>query len=470
MDSKGVGVKNESEEEDDVLCSLLSQHSGNMAHETAEHQYEMERIPEIDEPKYSAEVCDLVTSKSDNLVTHTAERSYESVHCHWNNYQCLDTSSHGNSRVCHVYDKSLTSYMACASVGNSGHDSSAQNKPKSPDTHRAVFVSDIFKSPDTGRVPLVCDSVRTNSTASLHQSSEAFSQPLALTVIPRVEKLHQCELCHTTFRAARALASHRRCHSGVMSYACDICSRRFRNACHLRMHECTHSAVKPYRCDVCNRSFRCKGAVTVHKHFHTRKRPCVCCICYRAFDELSELNEHKRIHDWDNQFLYDVLDKVFWHGTTVVNKILACLEVHSQEFFVWGSKTYPGFLRQLPRVWFHSICVGNPFPQKCLIGFWKFSQVTLVMVWGSGIPGQFALLHDYFSYFYSACHTVDQKVLKYCLSLTTLSATGDKNAYVPFLSFSLRHICLKEFGRGFYRLPFPPVMTSEAWIPQWGRY
>lgn len=288
MDGEQVSIKEEDDEEDDVLCSLLSRYSDKVAREMVGGAGEMERVQEIevDEHKYNTDTCDQVATRSSSPMTHTAQQSYECIHRHWKLRGCGNPSSREyfptNSYLCRIYDKSLTSYTAYPGLVSNEHDHSTQNKRKSAATADAAFIS---------------DSLTTNTAHSPCQSNGAISQLLTkYRHIPPAGKSHECSMCHKTFGFPSALTKHKLSHGVATMYMCDMCKKVFSRFGDVHKHIRSHTDENPFRCDVCHRTFRLKRSLTMHRRVHTRKPPCVCYVCYKAFDESSKLDEHKCVH------------------------------------------------------------------------------------------------------------------------------------------------------------------------------
>ncbi len=101
----------------------------------------------------------------------------------------------------------------------------------------------------------------------------------------RVQPLHPCTLCPTSWPSKTALEQHMRSHTGEKPYECHLCAFKFAQNGHLTKHMRTHTGEKPYECNICN--FKCaqSGGLTSHKGYmhDIGKEECTICWdnCYR---------------------------------------------------------------------------------------------------------------------------------------------------------------------------------------------
>jgi DNA-directed RNA polymerase subunit RPC12/RpoP len=105
----------------------------------------------------------------------------------------------------------------------------------------------------------------------------------------RVEGVHMCTTCHSTFTSPTTLAVHMRSHMDQQSYVCVVCARSFGYESSLRAHMYTHTADRPYKCEQCTSTFIRSSHLRQHMFAHTDKpvrtieRPFVCAVCGKRF-------------------------------------------------------------------------------------------------------------------------------------------------------------------------------------------
>ncbi|XP_033230518.1 zinc finger protein 2 homolog isoform X1 [Belonocnema kinseyi] len=134
------------------------------------------------------------------------------------------------------------------------------------------------------------------------------------------QKLHQCKICNSYFRTARALASHDLiAHSKEKRYECDICKQKFSNhfnmelhiVAHMRMDEICHETnmnlkppkpSKPFKCEVCCKKYARKEDLESHMLSHRNMKSFACVFCSKDFQRKYNLTRHEKTHVKKNEY------------------------------------------------------------------------------------------------------------------------------------------------------------------------
>lgn len=144
-----------------------------------------------------------------------------------------------------------------------------------------------------------------------------------------IDKMHECEICHSRFARSSHLRLHvRTIHEKLKPFQCDECDARFGHvSSKYRHYRTVHLKRRDFSCDRCGQTFAERSAVlkhcrTVHEgcrpypcsicgfrfHFklhlaqhvatvHDKLRPHRCSICNSSFGQRSSLNRHiRQIH------------------------------------------------------------------------------------------------------------------------------------------------------------------------------
>ncbi|KAH8270827.1 hypothetical protein KR018_005800 [Drosophila ironensis] len=140
-----------------------------------------------------------------------------------------------------------------------------------------------------------------------------------------VETLHECEVCHRSFKSADTLAMHRKRHS-ERHFQCDKCSLNYVNSAELRVHyerahvneeqvscltcgvqfqnfallreheQRCHQKQKVWRCEVCNYEAASRSRWRQHQYEHM-EYPYKCQNCKAEFADRSKFRQHsKKVH------------------------------------------------------------------------------------------------------------------------------------------------------------------------------
>ncbi|XP_041563228.1 zinc finger protein 765 [Drosophila elegans] len=140
-----------------------------------------------------------------------------------------------------------------------------------------------------------------------------------------VETLHECEICHRSFKSADTLAMHRKRHS-ERHFQCDKCSLNYVNSAELRVHyerahvneeqvscltcgsqfqnvtlmreheQRSHQKPKVWRCEVCNFETKNRWQRRQHQYEH-KEYPYKCQNCTGEFADRSKFRQHsKKVH------------------------------------------------------------------------------------------------------------------------------------------------------------------------------
>ncbi|KAH8336992.1 hypothetical protein KR059_010154 [Drosophila kikkawai] len=201
----------------------------------------------------------------------------------------------------------------------------------------------VATSPPESYVCKVCDKVF-NQKAGLH-SHQRFCQvkdpvhctfcdqefssmrkyELHLQQLHAVETLHECEICHRSFKSADTLAVHRKRHS-ERHFQCDKCTLNYVNSAELRVHyerahvneeqvscltcgsqfqnfalmreheQRSHQKQKVWRCEVCNFEASTRSRWRQHQYEHM-EYPYKCQHCTGEFADRSKFRQHsKKLH------------------------------------------------------------------------------------------------------------------------------------------------------------------------------
>nr|XP_017106121.2 LOW QUALITY PROTEIN: zinc finger protein 184 [Drosophila bipectinata] len=160
----------------------------------------------------------------------------------------------------------------------------------------------------------VCDKVF-NQKASLHshqrfcqvkdpvhctfceqQFSSVRKYELHLQQLHSVETLHECEVCHRSFKSADTLAMHRKRHS-ERHFQCDKCSLNYVNSAELRVHyERAHVNDEQVSCLTCGNQFQNFALMREHEQRSHQKQVWRCEVCNFEAASRSRWRQHQYEH------------------------------------------------------------------------------------------------------------------------------------------------------------------------------
>jgi len=114
--------------------------------------------------------------------------------------------------------------------------------------------------------------------------------------------IYKCTECGICCQSSRALAEHRRSHSGQKPFECTVCSKQFAKSSHLVNHSRIHSGEKPYKCLLCDKAFIESKSLRRHIRVHTGEKAYTCYVCGSGFSRSEYLESHMRIHTGESPY------------------------------------------------------------------------------------------------------------------------------------------------------------------------
>jgi len=148
---------------------------------------------------------------------------------------------------------------------------------------------DRLRTCNQNRLPKMPDAV-VNSCYSLRVRS---SRKKVSDRYEKLEKPHECDVCHRRFKISRDLKLHSRIHSGEKPHVCDDCGKEFTTISQLRSHTRTHTQVRDYECSQCAEKFVWLKSLKRHMRTHeVETESKSCSVCSESFDTPSEMKCH----------------------------------------------------------------------------------------------------------------------------------------------------------------------------------
>ena len=135
------------------------------------------------------------------------------------------------------------------------------------------------------------------------------------------KKLHECEICDTTFSLQIQLKKHKDIlHSSatrseeIKSFSCKICATKFLSKCKLKNHIAkVHEKETSYKCNICESTFVRKQTLDKHVsvvHYGNESHKCE--ICGKIFTQQNNLEIHvSAVHEGEKPYKCNVCSATF---------------------------------------------------------------------------------------------------------------------------------------------------------------
>ena len=159
----------------------------------------------------------------------------------------------------------------------------------------------------------VHDGVEQSNTKSLTNE--------AATEVHEEKKLHECEICDTTFSLQIQLNKHKdTLHPSatrseeIKSFSCKICATKFLSKCKLKNHIAkVHEKETSYKCNICESTFMRKQTLDKHVsvvHYGNESHKCE--ICGKIFTQQNNLEIHvSAVHEGEKPYKCNVCSATF---------------------------------------------------------------------------------------------------------------------------------------------------------------
>jgi stress-induced morphogen len=154
------------------------------------------------------------------------------------------------------------------------------------------------------------------------EQSNAKSLPNEATPeVHEEKKLHECEICDTTFSLQIQFNRHKDLlHSSatrfeeIKSFSCKICTTKFLSKCKLRNHIVkVHEKETSYKCNICESTFMRKQTLDKHVsvvHYGNESHKCE--ICGKTFTQQNNLEIHvAAVHEGEKPYKCNVCSVTF---------------------------------------------------------------------------------------------------------------------------------------------------------------
>ncbi|XP_065083821.1 zinc finger protein 22-like [Ochlerotatus camptorhynchus] len=85
-------------------------------------------------------------------------------------------------------------------------------------------------------------------------------------------ELHECDVCHKSYRSKRSLNYHKKDVHSAKDFACSVCSQAFASNARLKQHMKYHNREKNHPCSKCSYSFYSNHDLKKHLRTHENDR------------------------------------------------------------------------------------------------------------------------------------------------------------------------------------------------------
>lgn len=116
-------------------------------------------------------------------------------------------------------------------------------------------------------------------------------------------RVHECDICHKTFRDKFVLNTHKKTHSGEKKHKCPMCEYACNNMTYMRQHVLNHTNQLQFKCHFCYRGFLTDDDLQAHINKLHANEPRIyrCDTCGKISTSRGNLRQHQRTHNPDYQ-------------------------------------------------------------------------------------------------------------------------------------------------------------------------
>lgn len=114
-------------------------------------------------------------------------------------------------------------------------------------------------------------------------------------------RVHECDICHKTFKDKFVLNTHKKTHSGEKAHKCPMCDYACNNMTYMRQHVLNHTHQLQFKCHFCYRGFVSDEGLQLHINKLHANEPRIykCDICGKISTSKGNLRQHQKTHDPD---------------------------------------------------------------------------------------------------------------------------------------------------------------------------